>query len=263
MFVLIHTVERNSYVESFETFQAAKDAMVTNFLSNLNKEQILEICSELNLKEKELLFRTLRKVNLSYDPENNNSVEFDYCGIYEESAWFNSGSNEDWLIIDMDSIPIQYFALYDLNLNGFKAGYVGNTKSAVEKAGAERAWELSQNDEEPCSHDLSDEEILKEYNYEVRLVNKDEFDIISESEEFGLLTTVDLSALEKKLDSTFAYDYIQENFSLDVVALSLIENILSLVEGMSSSDGIQCLTELLDARIGISENEIIFLDKNL
>lgn len=83
-----------------------------------------------------------------------------------------------------------YYALFDEQVNGFKAGFAGTSKQSVIEDGANRAYELSQSDEEPCPDDLSSEEILEQYDYTVLEVTKDEYDTILNSNEDGLLTTV-------------------------------------------------------------------------
>lgn len=86
----------------------------------------------------------------------------------------------------------KYYALYDIQLGGFKAGCASTDYQEVVQAGAYRAWELSQSDKEPCDDNMSDEDILKVYGYEVREVSKDDYEKILESDEYGLLTTVSL-----------------------------------------------------------------------
>lgn len=85
-----------------------------------------------------------------------------------------------------------YYALYDCQLGGFKAGHAGTSKKEVSVQGAERAYTLSFSDEEPCPEGLTDEEVLKEYGYKVRKVSKEHYQKILDSEEYGLLTTVSL-----------------------------------------------------------------------
>jgi hypothetical protein len=84
----------------------------------------------------------------------------------------------------------KYYALYDLQLGGFKAGMANTSYESVVELGAERAYTLSQNDEEHCPEGLSDVEILEQYEYDVREVSEKEYEIILNSEEYGLLTTV-------------------------------------------------------------------------
>ena len=86
----------------------------------------------------------------------------------------------------------KYYALYDLQLDGFKAGHASEDFQDVVRSGAQRAYDLSQSDEEPIPVDMPDEEILELYGYEVREVTKEEYDIIAESDEIGLTTTVTL-----------------------------------------------------------------------
>lgn len=86
----------------------------------------------------------------------------------------------------------KYYALYDIQLGGFKAGCASTDYQEVVQVGAYRAWELSQSDKESCDDNMSDEDILKIYGYEVREVSKDDYEKILESDEYGLLTTVSL-----------------------------------------------------------------------
>lgn len=86
----------------------------------------------------------------------------------------------------------KYYALYDLQLGGFKAGIASEDPKEVLEMGADRAWELSQSDEEPCPDDLSSEEILEQYDYEVREVSEKDYETILDSDEIGLLTAVTL-----------------------------------------------------------------------
>lgn len=91
--------------------------------------------------------------------------------------------------IDLSS---KYFALYDLQLGGFKAGMADDNKERLEEAGATRAYELSQSDEEPIPKDWTTKQILDNYGYEVREVTLSEFIKIQDSDEVGLLTVVKL-----------------------------------------------------------------------
>lgn len=86
----------------------------------------------------------------------------------------------------------KYYALYDLQLGGFKAGHASEKFEEVVRSGAQRAYDLSQGDEEPIPDDMPDDEILEVYGYEVREVSEKEYETILESDEIGLLTTVTL-----------------------------------------------------------------------
>ena len=86
----------------------------------------------------------------------------------------------------------KYYALYDLQLGGFKAGIADEDPKEVLDMGADRAWELSQSDVEPCPNNLTSEEILEQYDYEVREVTKEQYETILNSDEIGLTTTVTL-----------------------------------------------------------------------
>lgn len=85
-----------------------------------------------------------------------------------------------------------YYALYDLQINGFKAGMARDSYKEVLSAGAERVYDLSQGDEEPCPDNWTDEEILENYGYEVLEVSFDTYIKINESDEYGLTTAVTL-----------------------------------------------------------------------
>lgn len=86
----------------------------------------------------------------------------------------------------------KYYGLFDLQLDGFKPGIAGDKYEDVEATGAERAYTLSQADDEPASEDMTDKEILNEYGYEVREVSEKEYKEILESEKRGLLSTATL-----------------------------------------------------------------------
>lgn len=86
----------------------------------------------------------------------------------------------------------KYYGLYDLQLEGFKAGYVGVSYEEVLNSGAERVYTLSQTDEEPVSNDMSDEDMLEEYGYEVREISEKIYEEILNSVEYGLLKVVEL-----------------------------------------------------------------------
>ena len=90
----------------------------------------------------------------------------------------------------------KYYALYDTQLDGFKAGITGENFTDVLQDGAIRAFQLSQSDEEPCDPSLSDEEILENYGYEVKEVSEEIHQQILESGEIGLMTTVTLQGEE-------------------------------------------------------------------
>lgn len=92
----------------------------------------------------------------------------------------------------MTKEEIKFYALFDLQIDGFKAGYASIDKESVIRDGAERAFSLSESDEEPCDENLSDREILEQYGYEVKEVNKETYEKILESEDYGLLTSVKL-----------------------------------------------------------------------
>lgn len=85
-----------------------------------------------------------------------------------------------------------FYALFDLQLNGFKAGYASTDKESVERDGAERAFYLSESDEEPCDEKLSDIEILEQYDYEVKEVSEETYKKVLNSDDYGLLTAVKL-----------------------------------------------------------------------
>lgn len=87
-----------------------------------------------------------------------------------------------------------YYALYDLQLNGFKGGFAGETKKEVMELGVERIIELSKGDLEPCpiDIDLPLEDILKNYHYKVIEVTYDEYIQILKDESCFLSEIVDL-----------------------------------------------------------------------
>ncbi len=76
--------------------------------------------------------------------------------------------------------------------DGFKAGYASDNFQEVVKSGAERAYELSQSDEEPAPDNVTDEELLEMYGYEVREVSERNYEIILNSDEVGLAVAVSL-----------------------------------------------------------------------
>lgn len=86
----------------------------------------------------------------------------------------------------------KFYALFDLQINGYKAGIASTNYKDVLERGANRAFEISQGDEEPCPKGLSSEEILDMYGYEVREVTERDYETILNSEEYGLLTSVKL-----------------------------------------------------------------------
>ena len=86
----------------------------------------------------------------------------------------------------------KYYALYDLQIDGFKAGYTGESYEEVLKSGVDRIHTLSESDEEPAPTDVSDEELMEMYGYEVREVTEKEYDIITNSDDHGLTTAVKL-----------------------------------------------------------------------
>lgn len=45
---------------------------------------------------------------------------------------------------------VEYFALFDEQINGFKAGFAGTSRQNIIESGADRTYESSQIDEEPC-----------------------------------------------------------------------------------------------------------------
>ena len=94
--------------------------------------------------------------------------------------------------VELNPKAQKYYGLYDLQLNGFKAGIASENKVEVEESGAARAYNLAQNDEKPIPDDWSTQKILKYYDYEAREINQAQFEKILESDEIGLLATVDL-----------------------------------------------------------------------
>jgi len=86
----------------------------------------------------------------------------------------------------------KYYGLFDLQLDDFKPGIVGTNYNDVEAIGAERAYTLSQTDEEPASENMTDKEMLEEYGYEVREITEKEYNQILNDQRSGLLTTTTL-----------------------------------------------------------------------
>lgn len=86
----------------------------------------------------------------------------------------------------------KFYALYDWQLDGFKAGIADSNFRSVEEMGAARAWDLSQSDEEPCPNGLTDKEILESYDYEVQEVAEEVYKKIMRNNEYGLFTVVSL-----------------------------------------------------------------------
>ncbi|QJX80505.1 hypothetical protein [Priestia megaterium] len=86
----------------------------------------------------------------------------------------------------------KYYGLFDLQLDDFKPGIVGTNHNDVEAIGAERAYTLSQADEESASENMTDKEMLEEYGYEVREITEKEYNQISNDQRSGLLTTTTL-----------------------------------------------------------------------
>ncbi|GAB2021499.1 hypothetical protein RyT2_05730 [Pseudolactococcus yaeyamensis] len=92
----------------------------------------------------------------------------------------------------------RYFAVFDEQLNGFKAGMVYQSEKEALEAAAERVVELSQSDDEPCQPEgISNREICEDYGYHVEEVSKREAKVIEGSDNKGLLSTVSTSDLER------------------------------------------------------------------
>ena len=113
----------------------------------------------------------------------------------EDLSLSNDIESQSYLL-DIQSIialkDLKYYALYDLQIGGYKAGIANTCPKTVLEIGADRAFDLSQGDEEPCPKGMSSEEILEQYGYEVREVSKEDYKTILNSNEYGLLTKVTL-----------------------------------------------------------------------
>lgn len=87
---------------------------------------------------------------------------------------------------------MSYYAVYDLQIGGYKAGLASMDKEELLEESVERIWRLSQGDEEPVDESMTDQEIHDLYGYEIREVTKKVYRQVLESEEYGLLTKVTL-----------------------------------------------------------------------
>ncbi|GHU37888.1 hypothetical protein FACS1894192_07960 [Bacilli bacterium] len=97
-----------------------------------------------------------------------------------------------------ENLPRSYFAVFDEQVNGFKAQMIYKTEEEALEAAAERAVELSQSDDEPCQPEgMSNREICEDYGYHVEEVSKREAKVIEYSDNKGLLSTVSTSDLER------------------------------------------------------------------
>lgn len=86
---------------------------------------------------------------------------------------------------------MKYYALYDLLLEGFKAGIASNEAETVEIMGAKKIYEWSvEMDEEPAPTDILNAALLEMYRYEVRQVSDKEFQAIINDDKQGLMSCI-------------------------------------------------------------------------
>ena len=111
---------------------------------------------------------------------------------YGEFDYVSKDNPKYRLVFERIHLLKKYYGLYDVQLDGFKAGMADDDKERLEEAGATRAFNLSQNDEEPIPTDWSTQQILSNYGYEVREITLAEYIKIQESDNIGLLSVVDL-----------------------------------------------------------------------
>lgn|SRR5699024_2588946 len=83
-----------------------------------------------------------------------------------------------------------YYALYDSQFDGFKAGYASKDLTNLIKESSERIIELSQSDEEPLSFNSDPIDVIESYSYEIRIINEDDYNKINESNELFLSSVV-------------------------------------------------------------------------
>ena len=83
-----------------------------------------------------------------------------------------------------------YYALYDLQIDGFKASYASRNFKSLESMSVDRIYDLAEHDEEGVPEGLTDAEVLDLYGYEIRKVTKEQYNWILNSDEFGLTTRV-------------------------------------------------------------------------
>lgn len=83
-----------------------------------------------------------------------------------------------------------YYALYDPQFDGFKAGYASKDLTNLIKESSERIIELSQSDEEPLSFNSDPIDVIESYSYEIRIINEDDYNKINESNELFLSSVV-------------------------------------------------------------------------
>ena len=111
---------------------------------------------------------------------------------YGKFDYVSKDNSKYRLVFECIDLLKKYYGLYDLQLDGFKAGMSDDDKERLEEAGATRAFDLSQSDEEPIPEDWTTKQILDNYGYEVREVTLSEYIKIQNSDEVGLLTVVKL-----------------------------------------------------------------------
>lgn len=75
---------------------------------------------------------------------------------------------------------IIYYALFDTQLDGYRAGFVNTDLLELEGVSADWVYEMSLSDDEPCDPDMGNKEILEDYGYEIREVTKEEYEKISD-----------------------------------------------------------------------------------
>ena len=93
----------------------------------------------------------------------------------------------------------KYYGLFDVQLGGFKAQFVETSKQEMIEAALDRIYTIHEDflegeltwDEVHEQH--TDIEIIEMLDYEIKEISKEQADIILNSEEFGLLTTVDMT----------------------------------------------------------------------
>ena len=120
------------------------------------------------------------------------SSQEDFLLDYGEFDYVSKNNPKYRLAFERIDLSKKYYGLYDLQLDGFKARMASDNKEQLEKEGADRAYELSQSDEEPIPKDWTTKQILDNYDYKVREVTLSEYIKIQDSDNIGLLSVVDL-----------------------------------------------------------------------
>ena len=86
-----------------------------------------------------------------------------------------------------------YYGLFDIPMDGFRIDMVSDDYNDLLEHSAEFIYEMSLGDSEPADKNLPPEEMLENYDYEVREISKEFFDVLDNSADRGVLPVFEIN----------------------------------------------------------------------